>query len=296
MANNFRPVKDEIRVAASANQQLLSFPSNEATHGMLLIFREYAYTPSTERGFSRLGGDRITSSILLPLPANIPDNYDVRVERFDQGILGDAISQTSSYAFAGGAAPTIESVLNNAGMPSVENMTKAGSTALAAAAGFLASKTPGGALIGALVGDALDTRTVASSIEAGAGVLANPKAALQFKGVDMKRHSFSWTLAPKSEEESNKVEEIIRTIKKNVLPSYSATFQRAMLKYPSFVDCFFIGLDPQYYFSFKTSMVQTFNVNYTPNGVSILRGGRPAAIQIDMSMIESDIHTSEDYS
>ena len=42
-------------------------------------------------------------------------------------------------------------------------------------------------------------------------------------------------------------------------------------------------------------MVQTFSTNFTPNGLALLRGGKPASITMNMSLIETDIHTSEDY-
>jgi hypothetical protein len=138
---------------------------------------------------------------------------------------------------------------------------------------------------------------VGRSVDAGTGTFINPKATLSFEGVEMKTHSFNWTVAPKSPTESDNLRNVIRTINKNILPQYveGEVAQRAMFRYPSMVDVFFVGIDDNYYYKFKTAMVQTFNVNYTPNGVSVLKGGRPAAVQMQMNIIESDIHTSEDY-
>jgi hypothetical protein len=298
MTTRFGPVREQIRQRAN-ERSTLTFPESDATHGLLMLFREYRYTPTAERGFAQFdsgGQNTIKNAILLPLPANISDNYDLRVERFDQGIFGDSISQ-AAQSFSSGSEMDFQKMLEGMGVPGTENLVRATSTMLGGAMGFLASRTPGAAVVGAVIGDALGTGTVASSLEAGAGALANPKAALQFKGIEMKRHSFDWTLVPRSQTESDRIEEIIRTIKKNVLPSYGdlGQLQRALLKYPSFVDCFFVGLDPVHYFRFKTSMVQSFNVNYSPNGNAILREGRPAAVQMTMTMIESDIHTSGDY-
>jgi hypothetical protein len=297
MASSFRPVREIIR-DRSNEVVSLAFPESAATHGMLLIFREYSYTPSSERGFVSLGSSNISSTIFLPLPSNIADNYDLRVERFDQGLFGDAISQISSGIYRGEGLPDMESLFANMGGPAIENMVRAGTTILGGGAAFLASRSAAGAIVGGVIGDSLGAGSITSGIEAGIGALANPKAALQFKGVEMKRHNFDWTLSPKSETESERLQNIVRTIKKNVLPSYGGgeTFQRALLKYPSFLDCFFVGLDPNHYFRFKPSMVQSFNVNYTPNGNAVLREGRPASVQMTMTMLESDIHTSEDYS
>jgi len=301
MPNNFRPVKEEISRAASA--AFLSLPSSESTHGMLLNFREYEYVPGNQRGFSTLGEaavSNIRSSIFLPLPANIADNYEVRVDRFDQGMYGNAISQGVS-GITGGGFKGFDSIIQNLGLPSTDSAVSAVAGLGGGLAGFLATRTSIGAALGVLASQGLDTGTVSSSIEAGAGVMVNPKATLQFKGIEMKRHSFTWTIAPKSPDETNTLRSIINTIKQNVLPSYTTglgqtgAFQRALLKYPSFVDCFFVGIDPAYYYYFKPAMVQTFNVDYSPNGISVLRGGRPAAVTMNMSIIESDIHTAEDY-
>jgi hypothetical protein len=104
-------------------------------------------------------------------------------------------------------------------------------------------------------------------------------------------------LIPRTEQESENLRQIANTIKRNMLPSYVNTsiVQRTMFKYPSMVDVFFVGIDPNHYYYFKTCMVQTFTVNYTPNGNAVLREGRPAAVQMQMNIMETDIHTAEDY-
>jgi hypothetical protein len=50
-----------------------------------------------------------------------------------------------------------------------------------------------------------------------------------------------------------------------------------------------------YYFKFKTSMISQLNVDYTPNGIAINKGGRPSAIRITMTLNEAYIHTADDY-
>jgi hypothetical protein len=300
MASSFKPVKNQI--AERARSTFLSFPDNESTHGMLLNFREYSYVPGTQRTFATFSDSATTdikASIYLPLPSNIADSYEVRIERFDQGIFGDIIASGGS-ALVGGDFGSVQEKIANMGLPSVESATRAASSLIGGLAGFLASKTTAGVVVGSLIGGDLGTNTIASNIGAGTGILTNPKAALAFKGIEMKKHNFVWTLAPKSPRESETLRGIINTIKQNVLPSYTSptggeSFQRALFKYPSYVDCFFVGLDPVYYYYFKPALVNSFNIDYAPNNVSILRGGKPAAVTLTMSMIESDIHTADDY-
>ena len=70
---------------------------------------------------------------------------------------------------------------------------------------------------------------------------------------------------------------------------------RGIMRYPAMVDIYFQGIDMNYYFKFKTSMISQLNVDYTPNGIAINKGGRPSAIRLTMTLNEAYIHTSDDY-
>ena len=73
------------------------------------------------------------------------------------------------------------------------------------------------------------------------------------------------------------------------------TLSRGLLRYPSMVDCFFHGIDSNYFYQLKTSMISQFNVDYTPNGIALNRGGKPSAVRLTMTMTEAAIHTKADY-
>ena len=137
----------------------------------------------------------------------------------------------------------------------------------------------------------------ARAISAGVGNAINPKASLYFDGVTLKQPNFTWNLSPLDPEDSVLLKSIIQIIRKNILPSYSTAvgLPRALLNYPSTVDIFFLGIDQSYFLYYKTCMVQSFSTNFTPNGLTVLRGGKPASITMNIGLIESDIHTSEDY-
>lgn len=290
----FKPVRSDIlRAARARTPENLSFPVEDNDYGLLMMFRDYKYRSSSNRGFSQLvsAGSNISDTIFLPLPSNISDSFQVRVQRFDQGNTGDVVSNLMSdinvndLGVGSVAGAAISGAMKN--IPSIQGNTFDEITGnLSKDLAFLARKGVDAAF-----------PNQGRNIDAGTGTLVNPKAALSFEGVEMKTHSFDWTLAPKNAKESENIQRISDTIKKNMLPQYVNTslIQRAMFKYPSMVDLFFVGIDPAYYFYFKTAMVQTFTTNFTPNGTAILRGGRPAAVQMQMNVIESDIHTAEDY-
>lgn len=289
----FRPAKEDIRkrVSGATTYKNLSLETPDDDYGMLLMFREYQYQRSDERGFSQLDASNVTDTIFLPLPANIADNFQVRVQRFDQGTTGDIVSSLLSEidtnelgvsnltgAVVRGAMKNLPGLQGNSVGNIVNNLDKD--------LAFLVRKG---------VDQAFPNQ--GRNIDAGTGTFVNPKAALSFEGVEMKTHSFDWSVAPKSAEESENLRLIGETIKRNMLPSYvnTSVVQRAMFRYPSMVDIFFVGIDPNHYFYFKTCMVQSFSTNFSPNGISVLRGGRPAMVQMQLSVIETDIHTAEDY-
>jgi hypothetical protein len=61
------------------------------------------------------------------------------------------------------------------------------------------------------------------------------------------------------------------------------------------VDCFLHGINQNFFYRLKTCMVSQFNVDYTPNGIALNRGGKPSAVRINMIMTEAAIHTKADY-
>jgi hypothetical protein len=288
-----RPVREVIseRARGATRYKNLSHPVTDDDYGILLMFREYQYKRSDERGFSQTDTSNVTDTIFLPLPANITDTFQVRVQRFDQGVTGDVVSSvlseidTDKLGITDLAGAIVKGAVKN--MPGLTggNLSEIASN-LDKDLAFLLRRSVDTVLPGA-----------GRSIDVGTGTFINPKAALSFEGVEMKTHNFDWAIAPKTAEESENLRMISETIKRNMLPSYvnTAIVQRAMFKYPAMVDIFFVGLDSDHYFYFKTCMVQTFTTNFTPNGTAVLRGGRPAMVQMQLQVIETDIHTAEDY-
>jgi hypothetical protein len=134
-------------------------------------------------------------------------------------------------------------------------------------------------------------------ISQGAGMTLNPKASLLFQGIELKEFEFNWTLAPTEQVESDLLQNIIKRLKSNALPWYNpeTLLTTSMLRYPSTVDMYLLGVDPGYFMFFKTAMISDLSVNFAPNGVSILRGGKPAAINLNIRLKEMDIHTANEY-
>lgn len=269
-------------LASQAKRQnstrVLSFPVHGGTHGLLMVFNKYNFTSPGRRGLIKLptdGSSMIstdsTGSVLLPIPATLVDNNSLRI------VQNDLISLTSDF---------VASTVSGNFSEFVSEFTNSiGSASMTDAAMGLARK---------IFYD--NDLTAAAGI--GLGTTLNPKAALVFEGIDLKEFSFEWTLSPTEKAETEVLRDIVLEIKKNALPMYgqnATTSTRLMLGYPSTVDLYLLGVDPNYYIFFKTAMIRNVSVNYTPNGLAILKGGAPATVNLSIQLKEMDIHVAGDY-
>ena len=272
------------------------FPRDLGAHATLLIFDKYKYFPPGERVLNTVGSTGFNSqlisgreAILLPLPSNIEDSYNIRVQGYDAEISGEAVSRAAS-GFAGAGDLTLGNLGSSlkAALPGfdLDSLLNSNTENISKNVAFLGRRAAENVLPGS-----------ARAISAGVGNAVNPKASLYFDGVTLKQPNFSWNLSPLNPEDSVLLKSIIQTIRRNILPSYSNAvgLPRALLNYPSTVDIFFLGIDQSYFLYYKTCMVQSFSTNFTPNGLTLLRGGKPASVTMNIGLIESDIHTAEDY-
>lgn len=278
------------RSSATGNYK---FPEDLGQHQIIFIFRKYSFSsPGSRRLVDETNYSKaeIKDVIALPIPGNIADSYSIRLSRPEMGLAGETIANATadSNLLGGNTQGLVNDILTKMkniapGVEDWRNLFAGDISNLTASTRYLIrSNLPSFA---------------AQGIDLGQGATVNPKLALSFEGVDLKSHSFDWNFMVRSPGESDDLRNIQNAIKRNIHPSYSdgIGIKRAMLNYPSVVDVFFSGLDGDYFVKFKTCMVQSFSMNFTPSGLAILEGGKPAAAQMTLQLIETDIHTSEDY-
>lgn len=278
------------QAATADSTQILQFPKDISTHGMLMIFNQYTFirpTSSTSAQFTPLLNARNLGSvveaprgaILLPIPSTLIDKTSLRIQPFSM-----------AESFGGETAAALASAVKTAASP---NMTLKDGWQFSLPTGIspvdivgLAKRLQVGGNLAWI-----------DSISQGVGITQNPKTSLLFKGVDLKDYSFEWTLAPTEQDESMLLRRIIQKLKANSLPDYNreSLTTSVMLSYPLTVDIYLLGVDPDYYLQFKRAMIQNVTVNYTPHGLSLLKGGRPSAVNLSISLTEMDIHISTDY-
>lgn len=278
------------------NKMGLYFPHTIGHHAMILNFKDYDYGGGAH--MREVSND----SIILPLPKNLQDNLNIKVGADELGITGSlAAESTSGAEDAASATSQIQNKIK--GMFGDAKDEAASVSAIESFAGVLNKGLDTGLFLAraGLGGIAPD---IAKGIGAGKGTAINPYATLVFSGVDLKVHTFEWLLSPDTPDEAETLRKIIRTIQRHVTPEMDgvlgesiskSTLGRGLLKYPSMVDCFFHGINNKFFYKLKTSMVSQFNVDYTPNGIALNKGGKPSAVRLNMIMTEAAIHTKADY-
>ena len=279
MTTGFQPVQRTIlasQLKQKYSSKILSFPSNIGSHGLLMIFKKYNFQDPGSRGLLNFNGEisatsETYGSVLLPIPASLIDSNGVRIGRNDfTNPAAEAAAKAGSGDFAG--------IYNDA-------------------LGFAKSAGSGQALYYTLRRMFYDSELM-RAVDQGAGKTINPKAALALEGVEMREFAFEWLLSPNDRSETNLLSEIVNFLKQNILPSYglnNTNNTRVLLNYPSTVDMYLVGVNKDHYLKFKPAMVRNLSINYTPNGLSILKGGAPSAINLSMQLMEMDIHVAEDY-
>ena len=314
--------------------QLLSFPSSGGPHTMLMTFKQYQYefarageqsllnfnvsgalsgSEVRRRSAVREGrGARFNgqlTGIELPIPANLRDNDLMRIENITQSPIESAVG-----GYIAGAANAMQgsnltlrdvpAALRDVGADlanvSAGDVFNQGVGALGNAVNAILNESVGNASrdVMYLLRSALPNG-ISQVTDRALGSTVNPRASLAFEGVELKQHSFNWTLIPKNERDSEIIRAIIRTLKQNSLPTYqtfAGTNFKAYLRYPSIVDIYLLGVNSDYFMKFKSSMIRSVNVEYGSTGiVSIVKGGKPGNVTLNIELVELDIHTAEDY-
>ena len=274
----------------------LMFPHDIGHHAMILNFKKYSYGGSAH--VNQVSND----SIILPLPKNLQDNLNVKVGADELGITG-AIAGSALNASSEVLADTSQSASQIRSMfrKSVDGAAEEAESTTSML--DLLDKSVDSALFAARAGLGAIAPDVAKGLGAGRGTAINPYATLVFSGVDLKVHTFEWLLSPDNPKEAETLKNIIRTIQGHITPEMQGVIGdvnptglgRGLLRYPSMVDAFFHGINTDFFYKLKTCMVSQFNVDYTPNGIALNKGGKPSAVRINMIMTEAAIHTKADY-
>lgn len=247
---------------------------------MQLLFTDYSYAAAG-------GGETAESrSVTLPLPSSLQDAYGVRVSGYElegTGALAAGVAQSVSGA---SRANDITEALQRLRGDAQGFIDSAGASTVGPALSYAARQS-----LTAL--SRLGFENIDRGVAAGSGTVVNPHQTVVFDGVDLKQYDFSWTLSPKSREEADTIADMITTIKREIHPTYE--LQRSLLRYPSLVRPVIHGISEEHTFTFNIGMIGNLQVDYSPNGMALNRGGIPSVVNLSMNFTEARIRTSQDF-
>lgn len=295
------------QLAATNSTKIDQFPANIGTHGMLMIFNEYVFERPGSRSLLRLPRQTVSTitqskgAILLPIPNILQDRDSIRISQSD---LVNTLFGETAATLPEGARALVDAVQSQGMMGAAWNGIAGAATSIGtSASNAYTSIMNNGVSSPVSTADALflakklfGDNYLLGPLSQGFGATLNPRASLLFEKVELKEYSFQWTLAPTEQAESDLIRNIVRRLKQNALPTYNAETiaTRVLFNYPSTVDIYLLGVDPSHFVRFKTAMIESVLTNYTPNGLSLLKGGKPAAVELSINLKEMDIHTADE--
>jgi hypothetical protein len=295
---------DKNKDAAKVKQ--FKFPSNLGAHQMIIKFYEYDYS-QIKSGSSDYG---VKASIALPLPQNIVESSRLEVGGSQLGIIGGAAADVAGSTTSGSLIKDVKADLN-AAQEGVGTFSAAG--ILERVKADIGGAVNAGADLAVYLAKAMGSKIApqaTQALSATAGSALNNQTTLIFDGVDLKIHNFEWVFSPKNLKESEELDKIIQLINYYIHPDYANpvpgiksqtfgnTLNRGLLKYPAMISIELQSVSGGLAKVFRTGkflMVNQFNVDYTPQGMVLNKGGSASVIRCSMNTTESDIRTKRDY-
>ena len=263
-----------------------TYPEDIAdTNQDVIKFDMLKYRPSQLEGTGRPGvsdGSVIGGSVILPIPGGLEDRNTAGWDSLSMNPLERAAARVALDAIRKGPGAGADAVSKEV----TQALSDGGGGVKDLMAGYFAGQAAG-------VGQRV--------LQRGMGVVVNPNMELLFNGPSIRQFSFSFLLAPRSENETKEVANIIRFFKQGMSPirTQSAIFLRT----PNTFRLRYIhrksGTDSEhkYLSKFKECALTNTNVNYTPNSnYATFPDGGMVAYQLTLSFQELEPIFNDDYS
>lgn len=231
----------------------------------------------TGAAITALGGvankyKRMESAIALHVPTDLSISYSANWSPTDMAGMA--------------AAATVGDSIGNA----IEQLTKSGITQ---SVGELSNA--GGAGINYLVSRGLQTQGIGEFVGKVSGTAANPKKEQLFRNVDFRTFSFNYQFFPRSKEEAQKVQAIIKTFKLHMHPEFKDA-SHFLYTYPSEFDIYYYqnGQENMNIHRHTSCVLTDMNISYTPQGIlSTFEDGMPTQINVQLQFKELALLTKE---
>lgn len=262
----------------------LVFPAELANEDQFMLLKAHKYYRPTRSASNEKPG---ISEFILPIPNNLVDSTSVAYNTESLGMAGKFASEVGAAA-TGGVNSIADSL---AGILTSTNVKESIKYYAAQAATEFAGAIPG-------IGDAIKGGFY------GAGITRNPYEVQMFQNVNFRSHSFNYKFVPKSLDEQNTINQIVKKLKLHMLPTYTSA-EKTYFKYPEFFEIVIQAGVPNtkddmnnYLFKFKPCVLESVSVNYNPEGSPFYHdtgnGKAPVSLTVDLSFKEMLIPDRDD--
>lgn len=218
-------------------------------------------------------------TITLPIPRDLQETFHIKYDDRDLGpIMGNLAEDAGALVHAGGQAGGVSNLTNQ-----VTSNWKNLLASRAYGVGDDIIRRAGGAIGG-------DLADIAESV---AGAIPNPHPSVFFRGMQLRRHRFSWVFVPQSRQDTDTLSNVLLKIKSRVLPVFENGPESNILDYPYMV---LPNVSPAIGLTYKKCMVENLNINYTTKGIPAFFKGslQPVAIGVTMDLLEIEQYTAQD--
>lgn len=292
---------DRARSTSGRSLNILKFPQDiEAVpHKMLINVRSRNRAGAGE--LTTTVGSSVRSAIALPVPGKIIEKYNANYDNADLGVIGNAIADAmtevnlgeglgaaigSLGAAAGTGLRRLAGLDNETGM----NIFTTGARNVAGALAYGAAIN----LTNRAAGYLGQNTNTAQAIAAGTGMIFNPHQTAVFKGVNLRTMVYTWSLAPKTEQESINVEKIVDTLRYAMLPSIARN--RLFLNFPDEIEYKILGSLPQYDMPTTPCVITDIALDRSPQGPSFFaKTGAPVLYGLTITLMEIKSLLKEDF-
>lgn len=232
------------------------------------------------------------ATIILPMPANIQDN---NAASWTEGTMNPVQAALGSAGYSG--------VLSNNLFGSIgQSITEGFSKIDAAIQSGQGQKATAGIAAGAALQAALGQGDISGIVSRVSGQAFNQNVELLFQGVALRpAFSFSWDMVPRSKEESDRIRNIIRTLKVNMTAKKGPQTEKGGGLFISAPNVFKLqymsGRNPHPFLHlFKPCALTQMSVNYNGSGqYSTYADATPVHMQVTLQFQELSPIYQEDY-
>ena len=219
---------------------------------------------------------RISDSVAIYLPPNVQDNISATYNDVSTGMLGFAAASGLDFSSALGA----------------KDYDKAAAALVGGLGGIM---TEGAKKAAAALAETISGAEGATGLVNRAfGQADNPYIEVLFESMGVREFTYNFTFAPRSEEETQDVQEIIQLFRFHMAPELQGGAGR-FLTLPSEFDIHYMYMakdgtnsENDYYNKIATCVCTNVTVDYTPGKVSSFADGAPTQITMGITFKETE--------